>query len=97
MLFLLSTIVFSCRVHNQNVSNIEIVHLWLVVFLVAQILNLKKEIIIQAVTRQCYEKYSEINPGPGVIKLFLYSTQLNMKFQLLIKTKIPTNEEVSCF
>ena len=25
------------------------------------------------------------------------STQLSMKFQLLIKTKIPTNKEVSCF
>ena len=25
------------------------------------------------------------------------STQLSTKFQLLIKTKIPTNEEVSCF
>ena len=35
--------------------------------------------------------------GPGVIKLFSCSTQLSMKFQLFIKTKIPTNEEVSCF
>ena len=32
-----------------------------------------------------------------VIKLFSCSTQLSTKFQLLIKTKIPTNEEVSCF
>ena len=32
-----------------------------------------------------------------VIKLFSCSTQLSMKFQLLIKTKISTNEEVSCF
>ena len=31
-----------------------------------------------------------------VIKLFSCSTQLSTKFQLLIKTKIPTNEEVSC-
>ena len=27
----------------------------------------------------------------------LRSTQLSMKFQLLIKTKIPSNKEVSCF
>ena len=36
-------------------------------------------------------------PGPEVIKLFSCSTQLSTKFQLIIKTKIPTNEEVSCF
>ena len=35
-------------------------------------------------------------PGPEDIKLFSCSTQLSTKFQLLIKTKIPTNEEVSC-
>ena len=35
--------------------------------------------------------------GLEVLKLFSCSTQLSMKFQLLIKTKIPTNEEVSCF
>ena len=35
--------------------------------------------------------------GPEVIKLFSFSTQLSTKFQLLIKTKILTNEEVSCF
>ena len=34
---------------------------------------------------------------PEVIKLFSCSTQLSTKFQLLIKTIIPTNEEVSCF
>ena len=39
-------------------------------------------------------KYS---PSPEVIKLFSCSTQLSTKLQLLIKTKIPTNEEVSCF
>ena len=37
------------------------------------------------------------SPGPEVIKLFSCSTELSTKFQLLIKTKIPTNEEVSCF
>ena len=36
-------------------------------------------------------------PVPEVLKLFSCSTQLNRKFQLLIKTKIPTNKEVSCF
>ena len=35
--------------------------------------------------------------GPESIKLFSYSTHLSRKFQLLIKTKIPTNKEVSCF
>ena len=38
-----------------------------------------------------------VEQGPEVIKLFSYSTQLSTKFQLLIKTKIPTNEAVSCF
>ena len=37
------------------------------------------------------------SPGPEVIKLFSCPTQLSTKFQLLIKTKIPTNKEVSCF
>ena len=36
-------------------------------------------------------------PGPEIIKLFSCSTQLSTKFQLLIKTKIPINKEVSCF
>ena len=46
----------------------------------------------------CLKPYLSINwSGPEVIKLFLCSTQLRMKFQLLIKAKIPTNEEVSCF
>ena len=35
--------------------------------------------------------------GPEVIKLFSCSSQLSMKFQLLTKTKISTNEVVSCF
>ena len=35
--------------------------------------------------------------GLNVLKLFSCSTQLSMKFQLLIKTKIPTSKEVSCF
>ena len=34
-------------------------------------------------------------PGPYVIKLYSCSTQLSIEFQLLIKAKIPTNEEVS--
>ena len=36
-----------------------------------------------------------LKPGPEVIKLFSCSTQLSTKFQLLIRTKIPTNKEVS--
>ena len=38
-----------------------------------------------------------IKTGPEVIKLFSCSTELSMKFQLLIKTKIPANKEVSYF
>ena len=38
-----------------------------------------------------------MNSGPKVVKLFSFSAQLSMKFQLLIKTEIPTNEEVSYF
>ena len=37
------------------------------------------------------------NSSPEVIKLFSFSTQMSTKFQLLIKIKILTNEEVSCF
>ena len=37
------------------------------------------------------------NTGPEIIKLFSCSTQLSTEFQLLIKTKIPTNKEVVCF
>ena len=40
---------------------------------------------------------NSLGPGPEVIKLFSCSTQLSTKFQLLIKTKILTNKEVSCF
>ena len=36
---------------------------------------------------------SGIQVWPEVIKLFSCSTQLSTKFQLLIKTKIPTNKE----
>ena len=35
--------------------------------------------------------------GLEVITLFSCSNQLSTKFQLLIKTKILTDEEVSCF
>ena len=35
--------------------------------------------------------------GPEVIKLFSCSNLLSMKFQLLIKTKMSTNEEALCF
>ena len=35
--------------------------------------------------------------GCDIIKLVSCSIQVSTKFQLLIKTKIPTNEEVSCF
>ena len=42
-------------------------------------------------------KHADLAPGLEVFKLFSCSTQLSTKFQLLIKTKIMTNEEVSCF
>ena len=38
-----------------------------------------------------------VSTGPEVIKLFSCSTQLSTKFQLPIKTKLLTNEEVPCF
>ena len=37
------------------------------------------------------------SPGLEFIKLLSGSTQVSMKFQLLIKTQISTNGEVSCF
>ena len=46
------------------------------------------------------EKYLlaiETKVRPQGYKTFSCSTQLSMKFQLLIKTKIPSNEEVSFF
>ena len=45
----------------------------------------------------CNHLDGEERAGPEVIKLFSCSTQLSTKFQLLIKTDLPTNEEVSCF
>ena len=41
--------------------------------------------------------YSILLYGPNVIKLFSCSTQLSMKFQLLIKTKLLNNKDCSCF
>ena len=38
-----------------------------------------------------------VGPGREVIKLFACSTQLSTKFQPLIKTKIPSNKDVSSF
>ena len=38
-----------------------------------------------------------LSPGPKVIKKISCSTQLSTEFQMLIKTKIPTNKEASCF
>ena len=35
-------------------------------------------------------------PGPEVIKLFLCSTQLSTKFQLLVKTEIQANKYFPC-
>ena len=36
-------------------------------------------------------------PGPEVIKLFSYSTQLSMKFILLINVKMPTIVDILTF
>ena len=44
---------------------------------------------------QCSDRFATL--GTEITKLFSCSTQLSMQFQLLIKTKIQTNEEVSCF
>ena len=40
--------------------------------------------------------YAHETDDPEIIKLFSCSTQLGTKFELLIKTKIRTNEEVAC-
>ena len=42
-------------------------------------------------------EHAKKQSGPKVIKLFTCSTQLSTKFRLLIKTKILTNKEASCF
>ena len=41
--------------------------------------------------------HSKLSPGPEVIKRFLCSIELSTIFQLLIKTKVLTNVEVSRF
>ena len=51
--------------------------------------------ILKLNRRRCYMSIQSYS-GPGVIKLFSASTQLSAKFQLLIKSKIRTNEDVSC-
>ena len=62
----------------------------------AELSSLKKHKVTH--TGKQYTVQSLYNiPGPEVIKLFSHSTLLSTKFQLLIKTKILTNEEVSCF
>ena len=38
-----------------------------------------------------------VQTWPRGYKTYSCSTQLSTKFQLLIKTEIPTNEEISCF
>ena len=40
---------------------------------------------------------SSVGPGPEVIKLFSYSTQLSTKFILLINVKMPTIVGISTF
>ena len=45
----------------------------------------------------CTGKRCKLRLGPEVIKLFSCTTQLCMRFQLLIKIKIQTNEEDSFF
>ena len=45
----------------------------------------------------CQQEHNwNMQSGPEDINLFPGSTQLSVKFQLLIKTKILTNEDVSC-
>ena len=36
------------------------------------------------------DQTADVQPGPGVIKLFSYSTQLSTKFILLMNVKMPT-------
>ena len=53
--------------------------------------------IITQTNQQATNGKKQIKAGHKVINLFSCSTQLSTKFQLLIKTKILTNNEVSCF
>ena len=39
---------------------------------------------------EVHGKYCRKSPGPKVIKLFSFSTQLSLKFILLINVKMPT-------
>ena len=59
--------------------------------------GLKDEAIVAPITTVKSKLRLGLRSGTEVIKLFSCSTQLSTKFQLLIKTKIPTNKEVSCF
>ena len=65
-------------------------------FFTSRLLILSPAIAILA-TADNLSKDKTSGLAPEVIKLFSCSSQLSTKFQLLIKTKIPTNEEVSCF
>ena len=53
---------------------------------------MEKSTRIKRVKYACLSSYL-VSPGSEVIKLFSCSTQLSMKFQLLIKAKILTYEE----
>ena len=74
---------------------------------ISSLLKVKEKILEEALTQKkataggetvvMNYKMEDVSTGPEVIKLFLCSTQLGTKFQLLIKTKILTNKEVSCF
>ena len=43
------------------------------------------------------QEQHSVSPGPEVIKLFSYSTQLSMKFILLINVKMPTIVSILTF
>ena len=45
----------------------------------------------------CNHLIGEETAGPEVIKLFSYSTQLSMKFQMLIKSMLLNNKDFICF
>ena len=74
-----------------------------------QCINIQAKLQDLITSISAYSNYPQLNfydtplpqfknsPGPEVIKLFSSSTQLSTTFQLPIKTKILTNEEITGF
>ena len=53
--------------------------------------------ILNYISVNVFVLYLTFYPCPKIIKLFSCSSQLSMKFQLLIKAKMLKNKDFSCF